>query len=231
MKDVSDYVPADMGSIPIGYTTAVTPMQMLDVFTTVANGGVSVPPRLVAATIDADGTRHDLPAKPGKRVISATTADELNQMLRSVVTDGTGEQAAISGYTVAGKTGTSRKPPYEPTPRYMASFAGFAPAESPRLAAIVVIDQPGTSNEDYYGGKVAAPLFSTIMQYALHLERVPPTTPMGGEPLTTGGATTGATKVADGVHRRATTPVGTPPSASRGRVASGPPGNVGRPTS
>jgi cell division protein FtsI (penicillin-binding protein 3) len=232
MKNVADYVPADMGSVPIGYTTAVTPMQMLDVFTTVANGGVSVPPRLVAATIDADGTRHDVAARKGKRVVSATTADELNQMLRSVVTDGTGEQAAISGYTVAGKTGTSRKPPYEPTPRYMASFAGFAPAESPRLAAIVVIDQPGTSNEEYFGGKVAAPLFSTIMQYALHLERVPPTTPMAGEPLTSGASTTGSTsKVADAADRPRTTPTATPPAASTGRIATGPPGIVGRPTS
>jgi cell division protein FtsI (penicillin-binding protein 3) len=231
MKNVADYVPADMGSIPIGYTTAVTPMQMLDVFTTVANGGVSVPPRLVAATIDAGGTRHEVATQKGKRVVSATTADQLNQMLRSVVTDGTGEEAAISGYTVAGKTGTSRKPPYEPTPRYMASFAGFAPAESPRLAAIVVIDQPGTSNEEYFGGKVAAPLFSTIMQYALHLERVPPTTPMAGEPLTSGAASTSTSKVAAAADRPRTTPTATPPSASTGRVATGPPGNVARPTS
>jgi cell division protein FtsI/penicillin-binding protein 2 len=220
-----------MGSVPIGYTTAVTPMQMLDVFTTVANGGVSVPPRLVAATIDADGTRHDVARQKGKRVVSATTAEQLNQMLRSVVTDGTGEQAAISGYTVAGKTGTSRKPPYEPTPRYMASFAGFAPAESPRLAAIVVIDQPGTSNEDYFGGKVAAPLFSTIMQYALHLERVPPTTPMAGEPLISAATPASTSRVADAADRSRTTPTATPPSASTGRVATGPPGIVGRPTS
>jgi cell division protein FtsI (penicillin-binding protein 3) len=232
MKNVWDYVPADMGSVPIGYTTAVTPMQMLDVFTTVANGGVSVPPRLVDATIAADGTRREVPRQKGTRVISPTTAAELNQMLRSVVTDGTGEEAAISGYTVAGKTGTSRKPPYEPTPRYMASFAGFAPAESPRLAAIVVIDQPGTSNEEYFGGKVAAPLFSTIMQYALHLERVPPTTPMAGEPLTPAAGTAGSTStVADAADRPRTTPTATPPSASTGRVAAGPPGIVGRPTS
>jgi cell division protein FtsI (penicillin-binding protein 3) len=231
MKNVWEYVPADMGSVPIGYTTAVTPMQMLDVFTTVANGGVSVPPRLVAGTIAPDGTRRDMPRPKGERVISATTAEQLNQMLRSVVTDGTGEQAAISGYTVAGKTGTSRKPPYEPTPRYMASFAGFAPAEAPRLAAIVVIDQPGTSNEEYFGGKVAAPLFSTIMQYALHLERVPPTTPMAGQPLVdvSGGSTS---KVAQGGDRRHTTPTATRPAgASTAPVATGPPGIVGRPTS
>jgi cell division protein FtsI/penicillin-binding protein 2 len=216
-----------MGSVPIGYTTAVTPMQMLDVFTTVANGGVSVPPRLVAATVDADGVTRELAPKRGKRVISEETAAQLNEMLRSVVTDGTGERAAISGYTVAGKTGTSRKPPYEPTPRYMASFAGFAPAESPRLAAIVVIDQPGTGNSEYFGGKVAAPLFSTIMKYALRLERVPPTTPMSSEPLSPGAVT----EVSTPPSTRPRTPPTGVAAASTAPVAVGPPGNVGRPTS
>jgi cell division protein FtsI (penicillin-binding protein 3) len=174
MKTPDEYVSTDMGSVPIGYTTAVTPMQMLDVFVTIANGGVSRPPRLVAATIDGEGKRHEHPAVRGKRVVSAQTAAEVNEMLRGVVAEGgTGEKAAVSGYTIAGKTGTSRKPPYEP-PRYMASFAGFAPAENPRLAAIVVIDQPGTRNDSYYGGKVAAPLFASIMKYALRVERVAP---------------------------------------------------------
>ncbi|HEY3722006.1 MAG TPA: penicillin-binding protein 2 [Acidimicrobiia bacterium] len=193
MKNVADFGPSDMGSVPIGYTTAVTPMQMLDVFSTVANGGVSRPPRLVSSTIDSDGTKHELPAARGHRIISETTASELNLMLRGVVTGGTGTEAQISGYTVAGKTGTSRKPPYEPTPRYMASFAGFAPAESPRLAAIVVIDQPGTSNNQYFGGAVAAPLFSRIMQYALRLEHVPPTTTMDASASSPGPAVTGGT--------------------------------------
>jgi cell division protein FtsI (penicillin-binding protein 3) len=174
MKRPDEFVASDMGSVPIGYTTAVTPMQMLDVFVTIANGGESQPPRLVAATIDADGVRRDRAPARGKRVVSAQTAAEVNEMLRGVVREGgTGELASIDGYTVAGKTGTSRKPPYEP-PRYMASFAGFAPAEDPRLAAIIVIDQPGASNDQYYGGKVAAPLFKSIMTYALHHENIPP---------------------------------------------------------
>ncbi len=182
MKNPGDYVDSDMGSIPIGYTTAVTPMQMLDVFTTVANGGTSVPPRLVAATINSDGERHEQHAPGGRRVVSEKTAAQLNEMLRGVVAGGTGTQAQISGYTVAGKTGTSRKPGNgNDRPQYMASFAGFAPAESPRLAAIVVIDQPGTNDEAYFGGKVAAPLFSRIMQYALRLEHVAPTTIMSAD--------------------------------------------------
>lgn len=170
--DPSRYTSTSMGSIPIGYEVSVTAMQMLDVFMTVANGGVSVPPRLVKATIDADGTRRDLPRRKGRRVVSAEAAAAVNPMLQAVVTGGTGARAAVPGYTVAGKTGTARKPPYKEDGRYMASFAGFAPAEAPRLAAIVVLDEPGTS---YYGGEVAAPVFSGIMQYALRLERVTPT--------------------------------------------------------
>ena len=148
-------------------------------------------------------------------------------MLRSVVSDGTGTEAKISGYTVAGKTGTSRKPPYEPA-RYMASFAGFAPAESPRLAAIVVIDQPGTNDEAYFGGKVAAPLFSRIMQYALRLERVLPTTVMSALPSDPGPmlaateskrsatATTATTKPLSGPAASVLTP---PPAVPAGIVS------------
>ena len=99
-------------------------------------------------------------------------------MLAGVVSGGTGVKAAVAGYTVAGKTGTARKPPY--TGAYMASFVGFAPAESPRLAAIVVLDEP--QGVSYFGGDVAAPAFSQIMQEALRVERVPPTTPAATAP-------------------------------------------------
>ena len=93
-------------------------------------------------------------------------------MLELVVQGGTGTSAAVTGYRVAGKTGTARKPPYEHPPyRYVASFVGFAPANSPRLAAIVVLDEPSNAN---FGGTVAAPAFSQIMQQALGAERVPP---------------------------------------------------------
>jgi cell division protein FtsI (penicillin-binding protein 3) len=96
----------------------------------------------------------------------------MRSMLQDVVANGTGTKAQIPGYDVAGKTGTARKPPYDKPPyKYVASFAGFAPASSPRLAAIVVLDEP---QNDYFGGQVAAPVFSRIMEYALRLERVQP---------------------------------------------------------
>jgi cell division protein FtsI (penicillin-binding protein 3) len=173
--------------MPIGNGIAVTAMQMLDVYTTLANNGATRPPRLVAATIGPDGARHDQAVADSRQVVSPETAATMRLLLESVVTGGTGSKAAIPGYRVAGKTGTARKPPYEEPPyKYVASFAGFAPAESPRLAAIVVLDEPQSS---FFGGQVAAPTFSRIMQYALRLERVPPSTPATGPP-TTGPPTT-----------------------------------------
>lgn len=173
--------PSIMGSMPIGYGISTTAMQTLGVFTTVANGGMSQPARLVAATIDSNGVRHAAPpsrTSPPRRVISAKTAAELNELLRGVVAAGTGVKAAIPGYTVAGKTGTARKPPYLSPYRYVASFGGFAPAEAPRLAAVVVLDEP---TGEVHGGAVAAPVFSTIMQAALRLLHVAPTNPVGDD--------------------------------------------------
>jgi cell division protein FtsI (penicillin-binding protein 3) len=163
--------PTIMGSLPIGYGVNATAAQTLGVYMTIANGGMTRPLRLVDGTIDAAGVRHRASSMPPRRVISPDTASILNDLMRDVVRKGTGAKAAIPGYTVAGKTGTARKQPYAEH-RYMASFAGFAPAEAPRFAAVVVLDEPKTK---IYGGAVAAPVFSKIMQAALRQERVPPT--------------------------------------------------------
>jgi cell division protein FtsI (penicillin-binding protein 3) len=165
-----------MGTVPTGQGIAVTALQMLDVYTTLANDGVTRPPRLIAATIDADGHRTEQRAPRGRRVVSSDTAAKLRTMLAGVVADGTGTKAAVEGYTVAGKTGTAKKAPYDQG-QYVASFVGFAPVESPRFAAIVVVDAPAG---EIYGGDIAAPVFSRIMQYALRLEQVPPSEPITG---------------------------------------------------
>lgn len=173
------YSASDIGAIPIGQGIAVTAMQMLDVYTTIANDGRSRPPRLVTATIDRDGDLHELAPATGRRVISPTTAAQLRTMLADVVADenGTGNRAQIPGYTVAGKTGTALKAPYE-NQAYVASFVGFAPAESPRYATIVVVDTPGPG--EYYGGEIAAPAFARIMGYALQRAAIAPSAPIGG---------------------------------------------------
>jgi cell division protein FtsI (penicillin-binding protein 3) len=164
-----DYTDASIGSVPIGYSISVTPMQMLDVYTTIANHGIARAPRLVAATIDADGKRHDKALAKPRQVVSAGAADAVNTMLQQVVATGTGTKAQIPGYPVAGKTGTAAKAPYN-TGEYNASFAGFAPANDPHLAAIVVMDSPQGS---IFGADAAAPVFQQIMRFALTYERVP----------------------------------------------------------
>ncbi|MBM3661014.1 MAG: penicillin-binding protein 2 [Actinobacteria bacterium] len=168
---LSQYNDTSLASMPVGNGLAVTALQMLDVYVTLANDGVARQPRLVAATIDSDGERLDLPLGTTRQVVSASTAAQMRQMLAAVVEGGTGTKAQVPGYTVGGKTGTARKPPYETPPyRYVASFVGFAPVENPRLAAIVVLDEPA---KQFFGGTVAAPVFSRIMQQALAVERVP----------------------------------------------------------
>jgi cell division protein FtsI/penicillin-binding protein 2 len=169
---LENYNDTSMGSMPIGNGIAISAIQMLDVYLTLANGGLARAPRLVEATIDQNGKRQNVPLLPTHRVVSPETAAAVTGMLELVVQGGTGQQAAVTGYRVAGKTGTARKPPYEHPPyRYVASFVGFAPANSPRIASIVVLDEPTTN---IYGGLVAAPAFSQIMQQALGAERVPP---------------------------------------------------------
>ncbi len=164
-----------IGSTPIGQDDAVTAQQILDAYNSVANGGVFVAPRLVRATVSSSGGVAAAPASPARRVIDQATDAKLVSMLEGVVAAGTGTSAAIDGYTVAGKTGTAQIPDpnhlgYIPG-AYVGSFAGFAPAQNPVLSAVVVLDHP----TPIYGGAVAAPVFSTIMAYALHHYGIPTT--------------------------------------------------------
>ena len=164
----------DIGSIPIGQGVSVNALQMLQVFNTLANGGEWIAPQLVKATVGPDGEEERAAAPERRRVVSEATADRMTAMLANVVAVGTGTNAQIAGYTVAGKTGTARKPDnkggYE-LGAYISSFAGFVPAEQPRLSAIVVLDEP---RPVYYAGLVAAPVFAQVSKYALRLLRIPP---------------------------------------------------------
>jgi cell division protein FtsI (penicillin-binding protein 3) len=149
---------------------------MLQVFNTIANGGVWVQPQLVKAVVGPDGEEQHPPAPETRRVISAETAKQMTAMMQNVVSDvGTGVNAKIDGYSVAGKTGTAKKPRvdgrgYE-IGAYYSSFAGFVPAQSPRLSTIVVLDEP---RPVYYAGLVAAPVFARVSQYGLRLFKIPP---------------------------------------------------------
>jgi cell division protein FtsI (penicillin-binding protein 3) len=152
-----------IGTLPIGHGIAVTPVQMAAAYAAVANGGVWLRPRLVA----------DRPAKR-RRVMSKRVANQLMSMLRDVVIEGTGTEAEVEGYQVAGKTGTAAKP--DPrggysTSRYVASFVGVVPASAPRLVVMVTVDEPRGA---IWGGIVAAPAFQQIANFGLQYLEIPP---------------------------------------------------------
>ena len=174
LLDPKKWSGTSIGTVPIGQGLAVTSMQMLAAYNAVANGGTWIEPKMVRATVDNEGRRHPTPASKTRPVVSARTAQQVTAMLTEVVRVGTGKAAAVAGYNVAGKTGTARKPlegarGYQ-TGAYVASFAGFVPAERPEFAIIVVLDQP----MQIYGGVVAAPVFSQIAGYALRQYQIPP---------------------------------------------------------
>ena len=162
-----------IGNVPIGHGIAVTPLQMAQVYGAIANDGVAMPPRLVESVAGEEPKRVE-----GSRIVSEETAAAVTRMLRGVVSAGSGVEAAVPGYRVAGKTGTAAKPDpieggYSDT-RYVASFAGFAPADNPRFVVLVTVDEPSGT---IWGGTAAAPAFREIATFALQYLRVPPDVP------------------------------------------------------
>jgi cell division protein FtsI (penicillin-binding protein 3) len=173
LLDAEDWWVTSMGTIPIGQGIAVTPLQMLSVYATVANEGVRVEPTLVRGRVKPGEGFVPERGPKSQRVISVDTARVITSMLAHAVREGTGQAAQIPGYWVAGKTGTARKPLQNArgySDRHVASFIGFAPARSPRIAVAVMLDEPVT----VYGGIAAAPLFREATRFALaHLQVAP----------------------------------------------------------
>ncbi len=164
-------------TIAIGQGIAATPIQMLTAYATLANGGIRPAPTLVLGTRDDEGVFT--PSRPGRTatVVPAAVAAEVTAIMESVVTDGTGTQAQITGYRTAGKTGTAWKVRAEGgygskgDRDYVASFAGFLPADDPRLAVIVIVDEPDIVH--YSGGRAAAPIFARFADFAVRRFRIP----------------------------------------------------------
>ena len=161
----SNWRPISQATIAYGYGVSVTPLQLAQAYAVIGNDGVMQAVSLFAI----DGSAK------GEQVVSVDTAHAVRRMLEEVVRPGgTGTKASVDGYRVAGKTGTawkSTKGGYSED-RYISIFAGLAPASDPRLATVVVIDEP--SGELYYGSDVAAPVFADVMAESLRLLAVPP---------------------------------------------------------
>jgi len=165
LSDYRRWARIDQATLSFGYGISVTTLQLAQAYAALANGGVLLPATLI---------KRDT-APEGQRVFSVDTAAAVRNMLEAVASaDGTAPQAAVQGYRVAGKTGTVKKfgPQGYSDDRYLSLFAGMAPAREPRVAMVVMLNEP--RGEKFYGGQVAGPVFSAVMSETLRLMNVAP---------------------------------------------------------
>jgi cell division protein FtsI (penicillin-binding protein 3) len=173
LVNASNWYASDQVALPIGQVDAVPAIQVLDAYNAIANGGVFVEPKLVRGYVYANGTMKATAPSVKREVLSPNVDATMVKMLQQVVLAGTGTNAIIPGYSVAGKTGTATIPfpgRDQLTGNYNATFVGFAPANDPVLSMIVVIERP---LNNIFGGTVAAPVFQEVMSYALHHYGIP----------------------------------------------------------
>jgi len=162
----------DWANMYIGQHLEVTPVQMVTAVSAIANGGYLVQPHLVREMRTPEGeVTWKAPTGPRRQVISTETAKEVQQLMVSVVEKGTGSAAQIAGYTVGGKTGTAQKINAGKEFGLVADFVGFAPASDPRVALLILIDEPKPPG---YGGQIAAPLFRELMPHVLRTMGIVP---------------------------------------------------------
>ena len=174
LVNAAKWYASDQVALPIGQVDAVPPIQVLDAYNAIANGGYFIEPKLVRGYVYANGAVKATPPSAKREALSPSVDNTMVKMLEQVVLAGTGTNAIIPGYRVAGKTGTATMP-YPGKDKllvgdYNASFVGFAPANNPVLSMIVVVERPETT---IFGGAVAAPIFQQVMSYALHHYNIP----------------------------------------------------------
>ncbi len=165
-----------LSNISFGHGVATTPLQIANAYAAIANGGVLNTPYIVQSIRDSEtGETVEGKVTPIRRVLTPEQAAQMKIMLTGVTTDGSGKNAQVDGYMVAGKTGTAQK--VNPNGRgylkgaYISSFAGFIPANDPKYVIYVALDSP---KKDYYGAAVAAPIFSRIASFAVRKSGVAP---------------------------------------------------------
>lgn len=175
LANVKDWSGSQRYTVLFGQGLSVNALQAAGVFQTIANDGVRIPPRIVAATGDGKGGFTPAPKSEPVKVVSPGTAKQVRDMLEGVVTkEGTAPEAKIPGYRVAGKTGTADR--YDARvggySGKTSSFIGFAPADDPEIVVAVTLQRP---IKGYFGGVVAGPVFHDVMTYALQELQIPPT--------------------------------------------------------
>lgn len=168
-----NFTEVDLATSSFGQSITVTPLQMITAVSAIANGGTLYKPHLVKEIVNSDNivVEKKQPEKV-RQVISEETSNTMCSILESVVSKGGGKNAYIAGYRIAGKTGTSEKIP-RGNGNYIASFIGFAPADDPKVACLVILDQPA-DGMPYYGGVIAAPVVKNILEETLQYLGVEP---------------------------------------------------------
>src|SRR5579859_2079172 len=180
-KPPSRWSKVSIAAISMGQEIGISPLQLTGLISTFANDGIWVAPRIVAGTVEPQGTPQTVAFHPGAshRVISPYTAAEMRSMMQKVVLEGTGRKAILEGYSSAGKTGTAQKVDpdtgvYSKT-KYIGSFAGFAPVNNPQIVVAVILDSAVGLHQ---GGQVSAPVFKRISQQVLEYLHVPHDLPL-----------------------------------------------------
>jgi cell division protein FtsI (penicillin-binding protein 3) len=190
LHPVKEWSGTSLPTIAFGQGYSLTAMQSTSVFATIANDGVRVSPSILAGVVDESGKYTPAKENESVRVLSSQTASNMRAMMESVVSsNGTAPAAAISGYRIAGKTGTANRfnTACKCYSGYTASFIGFAPADQPKYVISVTIQDPKGM---HWGGVLAGPVFKKVMSFVLQSERVQPTT----APVTTFKLTEAALK-------------------------------------
>ncbi|MGE0867829.1 MAG: penicillin-binding protein [Kofleriaceae bacterium] len=179
VRDGSRWRDIEFATIAFGYGITVSPLQIAAGLAAIGNNGIYTQPRIVERVTDRDGALLYQPTPASRQVLSPANAQAMRDMLASVFEGGkdggTAGSIVVPGFQCGGKTGTAHK--YDPATkqyaekRYLSSFAGLAPIDHPKLAIVVLVDEP--SGGDYYGGKVAGPVFATVASESLRYLGVP----------------------------------------------------------
>ena len=157
----------ELATVSFGQSFQITPIQLITTAASIVNGGRRVTPHFGVRVIRSDGGAvKELSYPQGKQILSSETSASMRYVLEQVVAEGSGKRAALEGFRIGGKTATSEKLPRS-LKKYISSFLGFAPADDPRVMALITIDEP---QGIYYGGTIAAPVIKNIFEAVL--ERV-----------------------------------------------------------
>ncbi len=167
-----EYNLSQLASASFGQTFNITPLQMITAYSATVNGGYLMQPYVVSTITDSDGdVAYEMEPIVVRQVISEETSETVREILESVVSEGTGGNAAVAGYRIGGKTGTSEKVAQDAAggaKEYMVSFCGFAPADDPQVAVLLILDTPSESTGIYIsGGNMAAPTVGGIFSELL----------------------------------------------------------------